>query len=66
MRQIVEFNSNRTLLWSTLVAQVTQNVINWQFMNYVKSIGKNPDALTDSERLDLKNAMVTDLYPGGK
>ena len=38
--------------------------MNWQFRNYVKSIGKDPDALNDLERKDLKSAMVTDLYPG--
>ena len=30
----------------------------------MKSVGKDPDALTDLERQDLKSAMVTDLYPG--
>ena len=41
-------------------------MIEWQFKRYVRSLGKDPDALTMTERKDLKSAMMGDLYPGKK
>ena len=47
-----------------IVLKVTENVMEWQFKRYVKSVGKNPDILTMSEKRDLKSTMIGDLYPG--
>ena len=45
-------------------SQVSDNVLDHQFNRYVRSKGKDPDALTDPEREQLKTEMVEDLYPG--
>ena len=44
--------------------QVYNNVVEYQFNEYVKSNGKDPYNITEEEKADLKDNMTGDLYPG--
>ena len=44
--------------------QVYKNVAEYQFTEYVKSKGKDPNNLTDGEKAELRANMTGDLYPG--
>ena len=44
--------------------QVYKNVAEYQFTEYVKSKGKDPNNLTDGEKAELRTNMTGDLYPG--
>ena len=39
-------------------------MIEHQFQRYVKSLGRDPDSLTEAEKKELMTGMVKDLYPG--
>ena len=43
---------------------MSDNVLDHQFNRYVRSKGKDPDALTNPEREQLKTEMIEELYPG--
>ena len=47
-----------------MVFQVAQNVDKHQFNTFVKSKGLDPDVLSDTEKLELRKAMMSELYPG--
>ena len=44
--------------------QVAQNVDKHQFNTFVKSKGLNPDALSDTEKVELRKDMMSELCPG--
>ena len=44
--------------------QVAQNVDKHQFNTFVKSKGLDPDALSDTEKVELRKDMMSELYPG--
>ena len=46
--------------------QVAQNVDKHQFNTFVKSKGLDPDALSDTEKVELRKDMMSELYPGKK
>ena len=47
-----------------MVFQVAQNVDKHQFNTFVKSKGLDPNALNDAEKVELRKAMMSELYPG--
>ena len=47
-----------------MVLQVAQNVDKHQFNTFVKSKGLDPDVLSDTEKLELRKDMMSELYPG--
>ena len=51
-------------LLSITFSKVSENVIDWQFRRYVRSLGRDPDNLTLAEEKDLKSSMMEELYPG--
>ena len=43
---------------------MTDNVVNYQMSNYARKMGRDPDAMTATERADIMADMIQKQYPG--